>query len=301
MNTPDLKSARILAITGPHATAVAQAHRRRRTILDVSDATLPLHLPDIDTTLNTWGDVTLAGESFHIPATLAPHTAHLDTTGMNMRTFSTYCPVFTGFYNTVFDESESFVDYELCDEESFRENYPDLAEVPYQFIIENFWEYVDYGAANRAVAEAVLANLPDLFPDNFHMSTEFEELRSPQEYDFANDSIDCKITLDVHALQDYLSKYQEEFDVFLADRYTSRSGFIPSYPNTMEEWADDTENFTALDGHYCGAILDFIAHNEHDDPQMDLYYKANGSEAFSNAANVDIARLIECYQETQEA
>jgi hypothetical protein len=90
------------------------------------------------------------------------------------------------------------------------------------------------------------------------------------------------------------------FKQFLAARYTSRSGFISHYPSTLEEWEDDTENFTNLDGHYCGAILDFIAYNEHGEPEMALYYAANGSEAFSNAADVDIAGLIEDYELTQE-
>ena len=219
---------------------------------------------------------------------------------MNMQTISTYAPVFTGFYNTIFDESDSFLNMELDDEDQFRENYEVPEEIPWDFITDRFSDYIDCAAAEKAVAEYVLDAIPGLYPTAFNLSVEFETLRSPREYNFANDSIDCKITLDIDELKKYLDEHNEEFDNFLRDRYTSRSGFISSYPNTMAEWAEDTEDFTNLEGHYLGAILDFIAAEEHDDPQLDLYYAANGSEAFMNAANVDIAALIQKYHDTQD-
>ena len=219
---------------------------------------------------------------------------------MNMQTFSTYCPVFTGFYNTVFDESDSYLAMELDNETDFREHYPEANDVPWEFITDRFSDYIDYAAANHAVAEYILDAIPHLYDNKLNLSVEFETLRSPREYNFANDAIDCKITLDIDALREYLYDEKTAFKQFLAARYTSRSGFISHYPSTLEEWEDDTENFTDLDGHYCGAILDFIAYNEHGEPEMTLYYAANGSEAFSNAADVDIAGLIEDYELTQE-
>jgi len=219
---------------------------------------------------------------------------------MSMQTFSTYAPVFTGFYNTIFDESDRFLNMELDDEDQFRENYEVPEEIPWDFITDRFSDYIDHTAANKAVAEYVLDAIPGLYHKDLNLSIEFEELRSPREYNFANDSIDCKITLDIDELKKYLDEHKAEFDKFLRDRYTGYSGFISSYPNSTVEWAEDTEDFTALDGHYLGAILDFIAAEEHDDPQLALYYAANGSEAFMNAANVDIAGLIQRYQETQD-
>jgi hypothetical protein len=102
------------------------------------------------------------------------------------------------------------------------------------------------------------------------------------------------------ALHAYLKESRDTFNSWLRKRYTSRSGFISSYPNDVEGWEEETENFTKLDGHYLGAILDFIASEEHSEPDLALYYAANGSEAFSNAANVNTARLIEKWNESQE-
>jgi len=31
----------------------------------------------------------------------------------NLQTFATWLPVFTGFYNTIWDESDRFIEYEL--------------------------------------------------------------------------------------------------------------------------------------------------------------------------------------------
>jgi hypothetical protein len=218
---------------------------------------------------------------------------------MDTQTFKTYCPIFSGFYNTVFDESDRFIEYETDNETDFREHYPELAAVPFDFIRQNFWDCVNYQAANLAVAQAILDAVPSLFP-GIVTDVKWEAMRSPREYNFANDSIDCEITVDMDALKTYLADNRNVFDTWLDKRYTSRSGFISSYPNDVEGWEEETKNFTELEGHYLGAILDFIASEEMSEPEMDLYYAANGSEAFSNAADVNTQALIEQWNESQE-
>jgi hypothetical protein len=222
---------------------------------------------------------------------------------MRTKKVSTYCPIFTGFYNTIFDESDSFIECELNCESDFRERftdeyYPGISAVPWDFIRENFWDCIDYRAANLAVAQYILDAIPGLLPD-FVKSAEFERVVSPKEYNFANDGIDCVLELDIDAIRAYLAENADAWADYLKASYTSRSGFMSSYPNTPEEWAEDTEDFSEIEGHYAGSILNFIAGNEMEDPQMDLYYAANGSEAFSNGANLNIQKLIDEWAEKE--
>lgn len=219
---------------------------------------------------------------------------------MKLKTFATYLPIFTGFYNTIFDESDSFIECELNDESEFREHYPELPEeMPWDFIRENFWDCIDCQAGNLAVAQALADALPGLLPD-YVKGVEFEELRSPREYNFANDAVNLKITVDVSAIRKFLKENRDAFAAWLKSRYTSRSGFISSYPSDLENWYVDTKNFSAMDGHYCGAVLDFIASEEMEDPELDLYHAANGSEAFCNGVTINTSRLAAAWEIEKE-
>ena len=218
---------------------------------------------------------------------------------MKLQTFKTYCPIFTGFYNTIFDESEHFLESELQDNEEFCSRYDIPEAMPWEYIENHFWDCIDYQAGNLAVAQAILDAIPSLFP-NLVTKVTWEAMRSPREYNFANDSIDCEITVDLDALHAYLAENRPAFNGWLKSRYTSRSGFISSYSNDVDGWIEDTDNFTELDGHYLGSILDFIANEEMSNPEMDLYYAADGSEAFSNGAEVDTQKMVEAWREHQD-
>lgn len=215
---------------------------------------------------------------------------------MKLKTFATYLPIFTGFYNTIFDESDSFVEYETDNESEFRERYPEVPEeIPWDFIQRNFWECIDCHGGNLAVAKACANTLPGLLPD-YVKSVEFEELRSPREYNFDTDAVNLKITVDVSAIRKFLKENRDAFAAWLKRRYTSRGGFMSSYPNDLKSWCDDTKNFSDMDGHYCGAVLAFIASEEMEDPVLDMYYAANGSEAFCNGVTIDLSRLTTAWE-----
>lgn len=217
-----------------------------------------------------------------------------------LRAYETYCPIFAGFYNTIFDESENFVESLLNDEQEFREHYNIPEEMPWKYITDNFWECVDYQGGNLEVAQSVLEAIPKVFPDGIIHAVEWQAMRSPREYNFANDSIDCKITVNLQALQNYIYENKAAFRGWIRERYTSRDGFISSYPNDFEGWVEDTENFTELDGHYLGSILDFVADLESDQPELDLYYEANTHEAFYNGAEVDVETMVTTWKEEME-
>lgn len=213
---------------------------------------------------------------------------------------STFLPIFPGFYNTIFDEGDSFVEYELSDEENFRSNYPELDGIPFDFIWKNFWDAVDYTKGNLGVANAVVEGVRELLAD-FIESISLEKLVSPKEYNFDNDSVNVEIVPKADAIRNFIHENWEAFQAFIHRRYTSRDGFMSFYSNDADDWKEETDDFRALDvnGHVLGTLLDFIAAtNEVDD--MKLYYESDTSSAFSEATSVDTSRIVEAWKEKKE-
>lgn len=212
-------------------------------------------------------------------------------------TFSTYLPVFPGFYGTIFDCSETWESCEFDSEPDFRERYPELDDIPMETIENKSWEAVDWRAAHVAVTRHCVETLPKFLPE-LVVAAEFEEMRSPREYNFDNDAGDCKITVDLPRLRRLLSRHKTELAAFLKRRYTSCDGFISFHPNDIAGWKEKTCNFTELDGHYLGALLDFAAELEHGDgAEKEMFEIANVNEVYCNNIGFDVAKLRKLVEE----
>ena len=86
----------------------------------------------------------------------------------------------------------------------------------------------------------------------FIFKLEFEELNSPREYNFTTDRIFCKF--DVGAIQYmYESVDTPKLREKITERFTSRSGFISFYPNTLEQWNADVKTW---DANQLGVLLE---------------------------------------------
>jgi hypothetical protein len=166
-----------------------------------------------------------------------------------MTTFETFLPLFSGFYSTIWEFREDDFLY------SEGLKYDDI-EVDFKSYEKDVVLYI---------CDFVLSNCP------FIAKVEFEEIISPREYNFRNDSANVKITVNVEQLQEYMHKHAGNLNKYLKARYTSCSGFISSYPNNVFDWIEDTVNFTELDGHYLGALLDFYFENEGIDEETAYY------------------------------
>ena len=215
------------------------------------------------------------------------------------KTIETFLPIFPGFYSTIFDEGDSFIEYEL-DGETIAFHYPELKEIPYDFIRSEFWDCIDYQSANLAVAQAVTDGVGSLLSDYVESIT-FQALKSPKEYNFYNDSVNVEIVPKTEAIAGHIAENWKAFSGYIRARYTSRDGFMSSYSNDPEDWREDSANFTDLsaNGHVLGSILGFIAANEGID-EMALYYASNASEAFHNGATVDTSRLVAKWEGRKE-
>jgi hypothetical protein len=163
----------------------------------------------------------------------------------------TFLPVFTGFYHTIFsseNEIENFLYLENLTDDDI-----DFDNKKYELDIVN------------GCIDGIIDNCQ--FIENIIL----EDIVSPKYYNFSNDSANVEIDIDLDAFKEYLFENESLLRQYIKGHYTSCSGFISSYPDNFDGWVYETENFTKLDGHYLGALLNFYFENERftDD---DLYY-----------------------------
>jgi hypothetical protein len=90
----------------------------------------------------------------------------------------------------------------------------------------------------------------DAFAEEFEIALTFESLQSPRFYNFETDRVFAEIDLkEVRRL--FKETPREIFDAVIEEEFTSRSGFISSYPNTLDEWPVIPE----WDHNHIGALI----------------------------------------------
>lgn len=173
------------------------------------------------------------------------------------RKIPTWLPIFSGFYDNWMWEPDLEREAEYIEEQ-------------YGHKDNDLWEKFDYQKWRLDICKN-LCDLMEEFLSEFITKIHFEHLKSPREYNFETDAINCAITIKPKAIREYLYKHREEFDKHLRERYTSRDGFISWHSNNFSDWESETDGFKDLSHkHKCGAILNFIAINE-DIKEEDLY------------------------------
>lgn len=190
---------------------------------------------------------------------------------------NTWLPVFSGFYGTIW-ETDNDEEMELDDINDKRRDLG-LPDAEWDDVEWGYDEYHE-GVA-KGVTECVANKLEHL---GMIAGYRFQELRSPREYNFHNDSVNVQFHLtdkNKKAIWTYLVKHWPEFRKYLKDRYTSYSGFISSYPNDAESWAAPG---TLTHEHKLGSIFQFILANEDPSFEEEIYGQltANGMRLFAS-------------------
>ena len=179
---------------------------------------------------------------------------------VNQESIDTWLPVFSGFYGTCWEPYERF-DWD-SEVEYQQEQYPGLnLETSEDFEIdhEGYKEAV-VQAVTDFIGEELKSHIPAIKKINF------QRVVSPREYNFSNDVVNISVEIDIKEFSkwfnNYLKDHTEQFTTYLVDHYKSRSGFISFYPHTVEEWKEETKNWTSLENHYLGALLQFVCEQE---------------------------------------
>jgi len=188
---------------------------------------------------------------------------------MDIKTFETVLPIFTGFYESIF---EDFTEYGGLYREL--ENNTELTIEQIENI-EKTIDELDTQKDMETTAEMIVDAFAkcEEFKRDFIKGWKFENLKSPKFYNYSTDEIYCKVTVDIDEMKKYYDEVRtsEEFDKFLKDTFTSCDGFTSFFSNSPdgEEWQEiDNENI-----HY---ILDFIYRDIGEESnEMILYYAMN--------------------------
>lgn len=222
---------------------------------------------------------------------------------MKTKKQDTYLPIFSGYYHSIFDQSENFIEYELgMSDDELKEYYSEVfkAGVSIEFFRENFYDYLDFRKAEEGSNEYLCNGIIDLDHADIIESVTYQSMSSPRYYNFSTDSINCEIEYNHEKLKDFILHNYDQFKKYLERKYTSCDGFRSSYSNDIKEWLPDIIEGEIGD-HELGSILDFIFEVNHgDDAQCDLYHASDCTEGYYNGIEFDAKKMIEDYKNKGE-
>jgi hypothetical protein len=183
----------------------------------------------------------------------------------------TYLPVFTGFYNTLFECDNEDIEIDNINEK--REEIG-LDKIGYDDCDFNYKEY-HISVANECV-DGVEAKLKEVLGDG--VTIKYESLYSPREYNFTNDSINVEIefTKDIHQkIIDILKDNEDSFKAWVKEKHSSCDGFISWNSNNYKDWMNtitklEDEEDNRIEYKF-GAILGFILEQVEEWSDEDLY------------------------------
>jgi hypothetical protein len=156
---------------------------------------------------------------------------------------------FEGFYESkhsgeLDSVEERFINYEI---EERRENLEpeELGDALYRA--------ANYGIAFDHIARAYVEYFNDYIKEEYEIDLElkFESMTSPREYNFETDRVFCHISQE-NAKKLCEAVSEPALRQAIHDRFTSRSGFISSYPNRLENWPTNIEEW---DHNQLGTLL----------------------------------------------
>tara|TARA_R110001592_G_scaffold121588_1_gene327422 strand:+ start:864 stop:1448 length:585 start_codon:yes stop_codon:yes gene_type:complete len=169
-----------------------------------------------------------------------------------MKNIESYLPLFDGFYNTHFEYNNEDDDIQWYNETHGTDLF-----------YEDFdWNYTErQQRISKQVCDIVNGLLSD---EDINMTINFQKLVSPKFYNFTNDSINCEYVIsqkEYDKIIDYIKVNWSNFEEYIKDRYTSRSGFTSSHSNNAEVWMNNIKSESHLE-HNFGTVLEFILQNE---------------------------------------
>lgn len=158
----------------------------------------------------------------------------------------TFCPLFPGFYNTIFEPCEENEIYSHNQEHDTDLSYDDFN-----------WDYQDYeDRVASAFVESFEREFKDIMPD---VRIYFQKVVSPKEYNFRNDTIDIEVDMNFDRFMAVVNDNKENIADYIRQTYTSRSGFISYHSNDVEDWCNP-QYILENPGHRVGALMEALAH-----------------------------------------
>jgi len=179
---------------------------------------------------------------------------------------------FSGFYESIHSS--------LLDEEQERIFHNDHGETISSELVDRFWVAFNCSQALNHYAQ----NYCEAFAYELSLETlEFQALSSPKYYNYETDRILASIDLaEVKTIHEKTDKkvLREE----IKKRFTSYDGFMSFYPNDLDDWPTDLEQW---DCNHVGTLLSVYFKQENDENSyQDLEYNL-----FDNAHEIAMSAI----------
>ena len=155
----------------------------------------------------------------------------------------TYCPLFPGFYNTVFEPCEDNEIYSFNQENDKNLSYDDFK-----------WDYDDY---KERVASTFVESFESEFQEIMPAEIKYQSISSPAYYNFSNDSINIEVDLDFPRFMEIVNEKKEGIREYILVNYTSRDGFNSFHSNNVDVWCDP-EYVLEFIQHRVGALMEAL-------------------------------------------
>lgn len=170
---------------------------------------------------------------------------------------------FSGFYNSEYSE-----ELEYC-LESEAENLAESHGITIDEASELLYKHSDFSLVHEKIAIEYVKKFNALIIENFEfdLTLEFESMKSPREYNFTTDIIFAYLPeQNLKMLLEDID--QTSLEKLIAEKFTSRSGFISYYSNSLAEWLK--QPFSEWDHNQLGTLLECLVKRA-EDWENDVY------------------------------
>ena len=198
---------------------------------------------------------------------------------------------FQGFYNSLYSyaiesEIENSIDYYYKEYELTEAQRDTLAN---GYLEKNTSEF--YYNVSKDYAESFIYEIER--ETGLSLDARFESMESPKEYNFQTDRLFIELPeASAVAFVNYiLENHKQELEQLIAQRFTSRSGFISFYDNTLEAWGDPSE----WDYNQLGTCFKIFEYLEQEIYEHSIYESiSNGlADTLGDAADKMLDRCLE--------
>ena len=169
---------------------------------------------------------------------------------------------FDGFYESFISAD---IDHQIeIDTEYYSELY-DLNESEQELLCNSFLNINSYKFYNQIAKDYTNFYIDELNEKlkEFTLKATYNCLESPREYNFKTDRIfiDIEENHAVDFIEHIVKNYKKELKQKIEDRFTSTSGFISFYKNTLDLW---TKDFREWDCNMIGTCFELFNLEEED-------------------------------------
>ena len=169
---------------------------------------------------------------------------------------------FDGFYESFIDAD---IDHQIGQQIEWDSDIYDLNEDEQQILWDNYLS-VNRSYFYNQIAEDYTNFYIDTLNERlkgFTLKATYKCLESPREYNFKTDRIFIEIEENhaVDFIEHIVQNYKKELEQKIEDRFTSRSGFISFYKNSIDLW---TKDFKEWDCNMIGTCFELFDLEEED-------------------------------------